>query len=84
MTRQIPRPGYDSGPCVMRCAHVRCEDARRVAGSICGACEEQIGFNRNYLTDLDHGKEVYVHYTCRQRQIQEAVKKIRRVGRQLQ
>lgn len=80
--RQLPLPGSPAGPCKDACQHERCQRVRSIARSACTSCGGWIGYLRYFYTDLNHGREVYVHVSCRQQELRAAGKRIRRRRRE--
>jgi len=57
----LPKPGTKLGPCTGTCKHKDCKESREMAASVCGICDEPIGFDHRFYSRESGG---YVHADC--------------------
>jgi hypothetical protein len=64
----LSKPGEQHGPCIEACAHIDCEASRADAASVCGYCNNPIGYGVGFynVTRAMHVVRELVHATCEQ------------------
>ncbi len=59
MQRKIAAPGTEEGPC-KSCGHIKCNELRKIARSICQICKKPIGYEKPFR----EFEERFFHVEC--------------------
>jgi len=57
---KVPAPGSENGPCEKSCGHIKCNELRHIANTICSICHKPIGYEIPFL----QYEERYFHEKC--------------------